>query len=308
MNYERACSELEIDNSNDITIELLKKHYKLQALKHHPDKNKSTDASAKFQQINAAYNYLLKHLEFVESDEDDEDDGFDDEEEGPKTGYRWVLYKFLKNILTTPSDNRLFYRILEKISTTCENKSLETLEKIDKQTLIKIYEILNKYSDAFHFSSDFFKKVDNIIKRKIEGDECIIVNPTIDDLFENNLYRLKVDDITYIIPLWHHELLYDHSGNDLYVKCNPILDSHLKIDDKNNIHIKLTYNLKDVWENNTIEFNISKRHFSFHVNELKIAKEQRVILQEMGISRINTNEIYNIDKKSDIIVNLQLFL
>jgi hypothetical protein len=304
MNYETACYELGIDKSIDITIELLKKQYKMQALRYHPDKNDSPDSSEKFQRINNAYQYLLKRMEFIDSDDDEDYD--EQVEEETKTGYRWVLYKFLKNILTTSNDNMLFYKIIEKISTTCENKSLETLEKIDKQRLIKIYEILNKYKHAFHFSNDFFNKVDDIIKRKIEGDECIILNPTIDDLFENNLYKLKVDDITYIIPLWHHELVYDHSGNDLYVKCNPILDNNIRIDDKNNIHIDLVCNISDILGNTTLNFNISKRSFSLIINELRIIKKQRIILYEMGISKINTNEIYNISKKSDIIVNLEL--
>jgi hypothetical protein len=30
----------------------------------------------------------------------------------------------------------------------------------------------------------------------------------------------------YCIPLWHHELVYDNSGSDIYVKCNPILDEN----------------------------------------------------------------------------------
>jgi hypothetical protein len=313
MNYETACFELEIDQTVDITIDVLKRHYKLKALRHHPDKNNAADASEKFQTINNAYQYLLKHLEFIESDdEEDEDyDGF--EEEPPKTGYRWVLYKFLKNILAASTNihvnngnNNIFYKIIEKISSTCENKAIETLEKLDKQTLIPLYEILNRYRSAFHFTNDFFTRVDNMIKRKIEDDECIVLRPTIDDLFENNVYKLKVEEATYIVPLWHHELVYDHFGNDLYVKCIPELDTTLRIDEHNNICMSLSYEIKDIWEKGFMEFTISNRKFVIQADTIKLIKTQKIILHEVGISRMNTKDIYNISKKADIIVTLEL--
>lgn len=306
MNYENACKILGINNSMDITIEVLKRQYKLKALQYHPDKNSSSDASERFQEINNAYQYLLRHLEFIESDDDESG-----EEEGEyKTGYRSVLYRFLKNIFisTAVGEKNIFYKIIEKISTTCEEKALDTLDKIDKEVLIKIHDILSRYKDAFHFSANFFNKVEEIIKSKVEGDECIILHPTIEDLYDNNLYRLKVDDKTYIIPLWHHELVYDHSGNDLYVKCRPVLDDNISIDEKNNIHKVLSYNIKDIWALEIIVFNIGSRRFSFHKSDLSLLENQTLILYNEGISRINTSEIYDISLKSNIILHVTLGL
>jgi DnaJ-class molecular chaperone len=315
MNYEKACSILELNhcafetckgvNKNEITIEILKKQYKLKALQYHPDKNNSPDASEKFQEINNSYQYLLKHLEFIESDDEDDDD-FNDNEQEPKSGYRWVLYKFLKNILSTPRDNSLFYKIIQKISTSCEKKALETLEKIDKKILIKIYEIINSYKEAFHFSSDFFNKVELIIKKKIEGDECIILHPTIDDLFENNLYKLKINGEIYIIPLWHHELIYDNSGNDIYVKCFPIIDDSIYIDNNNNIHLDVKYPISSIWDKEIITIMIGKREFKIKVSSLKLTATQSIIFKDEGISKINTIDIYDITKQADIIINIQL--
>ena len=308
MNYENACKILGIDNSIDITIEVLKRQYKLRALQYHPDKNSSSDASERFQEINNAYQYLLRHLEFIESD-DDESGGDDTSEDS--NGYRSVLYRFLKNIFISTNvtgENNIFYKIIEKISTTCEEKALDTLEKIDKAVLIKIHETLTRYKDAFHFSANFFNKVEEIIKGKLEGDECIILHPTLEDLYDNNLYRLKVDNKTYIIPLWHHELVYDHSGNDLYVKCNPILDEGIRIDEKNNVHIALSYNIKDIWPLEIIDFNIGSRRFSFHKSDLGLLENQILILYNEGISRINTTEIYDVSKKSNIVLHVSLGL
>jgi hypothetical protein len=90
---------------------------------------------------------------------------------------------------------------------------------------------------------------------EIKEDECIILNPTLNDLLENNLYRLIVNNHTYIVPLWHNELVYDNSGNDIYVKCNPILPENMEIDDANNIKIDINYKISEIWGVDTIYVN-----------------------------------------------------
>ena len=61
----------------------------------------------------------------------------------------------------------------------------------------------------------------NIIQEKRKNDECIILHPTLNDLFCNNLYRLKHKNETYNIPLWHKSLVYEHENSELYIKCIP---------------------------------------------------------------------------------------
>jgi hypothetical protein len=44
------------------------------------------------------------------------------------------------------------------------------------------------------------------------------------------------------------------------------------------------------------------------VNLLKLVDEQSIVFSNMGISKINTENVYDVSKKSDIIVHLTLFL
>lgn len=102
MNYNIACENLGIDKQTKITKEYLKKMYKMNALKYHPDKNKSPNASIKFQEIHTSYEFLMKSLEYgncgggEDGGIDGEDKcGFDDDDAyGEHSGYSGILFSF----------------------------------------------------------------------------------------------------------------------------------------------------------------------------------------------------------------------
>jgi DnaJ-class molecular chaperone len=307
MNYNIACENLGIDKKQKITKEYLKKIYRMNALKYHPDKNSSPDASIKFQEIHSSYEYLLKTFEYNSFGYSDDTEGTEENEEVEPTGYSGILFSFLKNIMKTDGNTYgLYYIIMNKISNTCEKKALEIIQKIDKNKLIKIYEIIKKYSEFLHFSNDFIDKIQEVLNDKIKNDEYIILNPTIDDLFANNLYKLKVNNFTYIVPLWHDELVYDNSGNDIYVKCYSMLPDNVSIDEKNNVHVECKYDIKEILPLEFIEINVGKQTFDIFTKELFVKQTQTIVLKNEGISKINTNDIYDISKKSDVYLHIVL--
>lgn len=295
MNKEKAYKCLELDiNDKNITLAIVKRQYHIKALRYHPDKNKSDDATNKFQEISSAYEYIVKNNGYVDNENNSED------------SYKSILVLFLNKILESETSNTIFYNIINRITILCEDKAVDLLEKLDKSTLIKTYKIIEKYKNEFHISENLINKINKIIKLKNENDECIILNPNINDLYENNLYKLKYEGKEFIIPLWHHELVYEVNNKDLYVNCNPILPENVELDELNNIHINVSYNINDIWNEKIIYADCTYLIFPIEVSSLKLVKEQIVLFIRKGITVINTKDIYDISKKSDVFIHITL--
>jgi hypothetical protein len=308
MNRVTACRCLDLPENNDpIDIDVIKRQYRIKALTYHPDKNKDPMASSKFQEIHDAYEYIMKKEGHMEDDVDDNPFSYDDYDDDTSS-YKNIFILFLKKILETETSNSIFYSIIQRITTLCEDKAIELLERLDKQTLLKTQVILLKYSDAFHISDTLLSKITSIIENKNEKDECIIVNPSLHDLYENNLYKLTVNNVPYIIPLWHHELIYDVSGNDLYVNCIPMLPNNIEIDDKNNVHIMVQTDIRDIWGKEFMYVECDELSIPIQVNTLKLVPTQTIIIVKKGITKINTKDIYDVSKKSDIYVTVKLHM
>jgi hypothetical protein len=303
MNRTIACNCLDLPNNTEsIDIDIIKRQYRIKALTYHPDKNKNPDASSKFQEIHSAYEYIMKKEGYMDDDIDEPIFQYD-------TGsYKNIFVLFLKKMLENEKNNSIFYSIIQRITTLCEDKAIELLEHLDKQTLIKTHILLLKYRDAFHITTSLINKINNIIDNKNEKDECIILNPSLHDLYENNLYKLTVNNVPYIIPLWHHELIYDASGNEIYVNCIPILPNNIDIDDKNNIHIYVQYDLHDIWGQEYINVDCDNFSIPIKVDNLKLTSNQTIIFVKKGISKINTKDIYDISKISDIYISIKLHI
>lgn len=304
---------LDIDLSEDVPVEIVKKQYHKRALQFHPDKNKSLGAADQFRLVQEAYEYAMKYQGYLEdSDMDLEADSEVHVGQTVLSSYYTLLNEFLGGILGTESANELQDRVMKcvihRLVDICESKAMAFLETLDKPLLIKTYHLLEKHADQFHFTEPIMEKIRSIMIEETEGDERIILRPLLDDLFADNLYKLQEGGTTYLVPLWHHELVYDNSGNDLYVSCVPLLPDNVTIDEHNHIIIELRINIRDVWEKDCISFFLGKREFSFKKDCLRLTSQlQMVLLKGHGIAKIDTRDIYNVSQHSDIRVFIELF-
>lgn len=294
-------------------------------MKYHPDKCKLYNANERFQEIHNAYEYLKEHStpepnRKYNSGGFDEEDGYsswddDDDDESTPDYKRMIgmfLSRFIRNIWFEDGDKSLQHKlaklVITKILGLCEKKATEYVRRLDAKTLSKIYEILLKYQDAFHLSQSWLETVAEILVEKTNGETCILLNPFLEDLQVDNLYKITENGKTYIVPLWHPELVYDSgvSNADLTVRCCPILPDHMDIDENNNVIVKLQYCMKDLWERDTnapIEVPFGKTTVSFYPSSLRLSrKPQTIRLIEKGISRINQTDMFDNTKRADVVL------
>jgi hypothetical protein len=257
----------------------LKKQYHKLALLHHPDKNGNTDESKlKFQDINEAYEFLLFLSHEVKQDEIYKDGSNDN-----MFGYLDILQVFLNGIL----NNEIFAEIVKEI--VLKKMSTKLFEKLDKDDCLKVYTFLSKHRSILHLNEDILEKVREIVDKKCmtTNDEddvkklVYILNPDVDDLFNNNVYKLFVDEQLYLVPLWHSELYFDGSGCEIVVTCEPNLGPNNRIDENNNLYVNVDLSYETIKEmlqsnedNRTVNFFIGTKEFFIPLRELFIRREQ----------------------------------
>jgi hypothetical protein len=317
MDYVTACEHLGLSNNAEFKEQAIKRAYHKNALQYHPDKNTSADADERFKNIHNAYEYLMRHHGYLDEEEDELDPANDYAEEAkdsmfpnPFAEYTSLLYSFLHPILETDSfqdvKSKLVETLLDNIVNKCEEKAFRMIENLSRTQYGKIRELLRGNSETFHIPREFLEKMDHTYQQKFGSEECIKLHPTMDDLFNDNVYKLVEGENTFYVPLWHHELVYDCSGRELYVHCVPNLPDNIEIDDKNDIHVHMRYTLQDIWRLDMIPIQLGCKTLRFPRNQLKMEKSQFIKLPNMGISRIHPSNMYDVSKKGHLFVHIEI--
>jgi len=307
MNYQNAIDILQIieDIETPLTAYTIKKKYRMAALMYHPDKNNSDDAGEKFFEGQEAYEFLMKYIN-VET----KWNGDNYIHSPSMNSFKDLLADFLRNIMDDgvgdPIQNILFL-VVQKLTQLCEMKAFEFIEKLNKELLMKLYDILYRYYKVLNISEHFVLKLRKVLDEKLQNDSCIILNPTLEDLLEDKAYRLVVDEKTYWIPLWHHELVYDISGADLYVRCFPILPDNVNINENNDIIIKSIYSIHKLLYETELTFHLAGKEYKKQTDLLFVRKTQNLLISNHGIALMNTDDIFNVSKRGRIFAEIELY-
>lgn len=291
MNYQRAFKVLEIDehyaDKNRMTIEIVRKQYKMLALKWHPDRNKAIDAAERYREIKDAHDFLLeKGSEGTGS-------------ERPQS-YTSVASNFFETLYNNEHfQRRIFHPLLMKVTTLCEEKALAFILRLDADRATKLLTMIETYKTTLHFSDAFFEKV----RGHIEGKQSIVLNPNIDDLMQSNVYRLSEG---IIAPLWHPLLEYEKEG--LMVHCLPELPDNMWIDDddENTLNVEITETVENIWKMGHLEISIGKEKKRVEMSNLKLKQSQIVELKGQGIPIPHTDNVFYDGDKGLIRVHLVL--
>ena len=306
---------LELNNidKKEINESLLKKQYYNLARCYHPDKNHNEDSGKKFQEIHDAYENAMKYYKYLH--DDGMENGFEENKQSENNeaypqnvpfSSLWTHYlgHFLHSDLFFEIKTQLFHSIIERLCNNCEHKALDLLKQLDSKMLSKFTSIIMQNSMHLPLSEDFLTQLKEIELQKKDSKKTYILRPKLEDLQEDQLYKLKVQDETLYIPLWHHDLEYEINNEEMNVQIIPCLKENIEIDEKNNIILYKKYNIRDIWQKSLLVFKVGNKELQYNKNDLKMRPLQEIRFPHQGISQISTQNIYNVSKRSDIIVIL----
>ena len=158
----------------------------------------------------------------------------------------------------------------------------------------------------------------SIIEINEDDVDIMIVRPNLDDVLVDSVYKYvhtvcgKNEKQDYLIPLWHHELVYeDGPERDFIVRIIPKLPSeNYWIDGENNLHQKVEYTLYELWDcvmdDKYMEIYFGKKRLIFYPKRLRLQEEQTWVWEEQGISSLNEQNVYDVSKRSDMILHIYI--
>lgn len=299
MDFKNACEIMGINTYQFTHKELKQKYYKL-ALKYHPDHNPNDPSSTeRFQKLFSAYEYLCGQIEIKE-----EDDDINTNEDYLSLFKRFLSSEYNINIDTT--------NIVGDILNGCKMASFKIFENLDKKTALNVFNYMEDYSDIVGIDDTIKNDLKNILKDKIKNDECIVLNSTIDNLFNADIYKLNYNynenNMLFYVPLWHDEVTYELTKDKLLVvKCVPDLPDHIKIDQYNHLHVYIKVCSSTLFNRETIPVTVCNgKVFEIPISELRIVKEQVYTFYRMGIPIINTENMFSTDKKGNVCVHISI--
>lgn len=284
MNKREACEILDL--SMNFTQEQLKKQYHINALKWHPDKNPDNkdEATIRFQKITQAHKYLMndKH-------------GYYDDSKNKHT-YEYLVRAFVDFLIHSKF-------------------SIKILLELDIEQLQLIVRYLNMCSQSSSIHNSYIdqinlliREIEKIILKRETDKKIIVLEATIDDLFEQKLFKLNHNNQEFLVPLWHNDMTFtDMSNNEFNVRCEPKLEPHIDIDENNNVLVFINYDIRKVIFTDNIKIDIGKKSFLIPREELKLKSSQSYTLKECGIPKINDIEFPDDIRVGDIIIHFRFY-
>lgn len=204
------------------------------------------------------------------------------------------------------------YGTLTRIKLTKIDDSNINDNNVQKYIDLFMYLLHNKelrsyiYGKCVFIINDLINNIrEKIIKTRNDANKNIIeLNPSFNDIFINNLYKYNYENTFFLIPLWHSEVHFEYKDKNMIFICNPTIPSNCYIDENNILHVILEYEIEKILHEEYINITLNNIEYKIPVENLLIRKYQTYILKNIGLTSINTSDIYDTKERMDIIFHI----
>ena len=302
------------------TLDELKKKYRIAALKYHPDKNVNSqeESTTKFKEINEAYLFLYGKYNNDKCECSNGNNEHEHEHEGEYC-YSQLFSKFINSLMNKFSKTQIaaLHIIIPILMNKCETLTSAMFNHMDRESLLFIHHLIVKYYTILEISSDRLTSIHQIIKKKLQENDIIIIQPTISELFDkNNIQVVEHEKKIYYVPLWHTEIYYNLNSLDvvkeqreLIVKCIPSLPDHIYIDEINNIYIDIRTRVETLFNQTKLTVTVTESiSFDIPIHTLEFKTHQTITLKKCGIPMINTDNMYDVSEKMNVVIHLEIII
>jgi hypothetical protein len=207
--------------------------------------------------------------------------------------------------------------IIPILMNKCETLTSAMFNHMDRESLLFIHHLIVKYYAILEISSDRLTSIHQIIKKKLQENDIIIIQPTISELFDkNNIQVVEHEKKIYYVPLWHTEIYYDLNSFDvvkeqreLIVKCIPSIPDHIYIDEINNIYIDVRTRVETLFNQTKLTVTVTESiSFDIPIHTLEFKTHQTITLKKCGIPMINTDNMYDVSEKMNVVIHLEIII
>ena len=258
MNLDKSLITLNLHNKynykniDDLTLIELRKAYHIQALNNHPDKNISKDSKEKFQNIQNAYTFLKNFINndiynIYESNDNVNNNNNEDYIDKDTSPFINLIMNFLKLSFSYAENNDKNQKSLNKFQEECINYSNEVLNKLLNRLNLNILQELYVYienSDILNIEKKLginsemieklFELIKSILSEKMKNSNLYILKPSLENLLNNDIYKLEIEGEIIYVPLWHKELIYEN--NIIQITPSLKVEQNITINEENNIY------------------------------------------------------------------------